>query len=437
VNDDCEVYKVSNTKDESLDDTDFILDSGCKNSHICNDSRLLTQLSERPSATVQGISGPKVKPSCVGNLPFAGKTYCIEEAHENLISIRQLIKPGGRSTADENSLKVYDNDGNLLLIGYNKGDDFWRCSYRDLKKASQLCDRALDAKNAQSTAYELSSNMSDEVSVVNEAPDLSKFQSREEVPHFTYEERQRAQAAFDLHVSLGHPGDKSLMRSLDNGNYSTNLTGKDLRNARSIFGPCLACLEAKMHAPPQTESILKENPPENVGEQLFMDIIPLDAKSLGGHTQLLASVDRKSGHVVIVPMPSKGEKAIREASEVVISSYSQYGHKVKWIVTDDENSLKILKTHLAKEPFNIRCTATPPYLHNKRLERSVQTLKARKRTILANLALRLRTRIFAVARRGNVHNDERCCHLALAGPSARQQRQRQQRQTMEEHGRQR
>ena len=71
VNDDCEVYKVSNTKDESLDDTDFILDSGCKNSHICNDSRLLTQLSERPSATVQGISGPKVKPSYVGNLPFA------------------------------------------------------------------------------------------------------------------------------------------------------------------------------------------------------------------------------------------------------------------------------------------------------------------------------------------------------------------------------
>lgn len=66
------------------------------------------------------------------------------------------------------------------------------------------------------------------------------------LPHLTAEERARAQEAWKLGALLGHPGQQTLMRDLQNNCFaSTALTSVDVANAVKIFGPCPACIGAK------------------------------------------------------------------------------------------------------------------------------------------------------------------------------------------------
>ena len=102
-----------------------------------------------------------------------------------------------------------------------------------------------------------------------------------------------------VHYS-GTENDADVVKALDNGAfYGTYLTAQDLRNARTIFVKCPACIEGKLYASSaktSTSSIAC-----HIGEHLHVDIIPLRFKSVEGKTFILFAGDVKAGCETSVP----------------------------------------------------------------------------------------------------------------------------------------
>ena len=76
-----------------------------------------------------------------------------------------------------------------------------------------------------------------------------------------------------------------------------------------------------------------------------------------------------------------------EATKDTISEFNRYGHKVRKITTDDEITLATLRRPLAA--LGIDVSPTPAGLHEKKVERYIQTIKDRKRSMLAGLSYEL------------------------------------------------
>ena len=343
---------------KDADDYSFIIDSGCKGAHICRKLELLDTVRTKNSV-VQGITGHSLSATHIGELPGVGKTIIVPQAEANLLSLRQLVSKGGRFEGDSHNLVVYDASGQPILRASDKGDGFWRCSYNDLTKI-QLHDTPITATSFN-VPYER---------------------------HFSAEERERAARAFELCKALGHPSDNVAITALDNGVFThLDLTSQDLRNARLIHGPCTACLEAKMKAPSCPAS--STPPASNIGEHLHMDLLPLSGTSIGGNTFLLVAVDEKSGYLATSPLKTKGAKAVCDAILGIVYFFNSYAHKVVRITTDDERTFHSTKDLIAK--YGIQLHTTPSELHEKRCERYIQTLKSRKRAVLAALSYELPT----------------------------------------------
>jgi hypothetical protein len=248
-----------------------------------------------------------------------------------------------------------------MLYGHDRGDGFWSCKYNDLVRGPSKQDTNR---------------------IINTFPAMIQHQ----IKHYSAEERSRATEAFNLCAKLGHPSDSYLTNSLDNGNFTfCNLTSQDLRNARELYGPCLACLEGKIKDGSQKPS--QSEPAQNIGDHLHSDLIPLTNTSVGGNTFILFAVDEKSGYSIGIPLKSKASKNIVDGYKTMIQFFNSYGHKVTKITVDDERTLLSAKPELSM--LGIQLTSTPAGLHEKRAERYIQTLKSRKRAMLAQLSYEL------------------------------------------------
>jgi len=333
----------------------FIVDSACKGGHICIESEALENAVEQSSTVIQGISGHQLRPTHEGTLPgLDGRALCVPEAEANLLSLKALVQSGGKFHGDNENLFVYDSRGKVIVHAKDTGDGFWTT--------------ALPAK------------------VSTQDVPISPYNVNEILPkartHLTAEEISRAKSARDLCNLLGHPGQQAMIEGLNNGAYGlTHLTGQDVRNALSRFGPCAACIEGKMHAPSFRSS--QSPPATSIGEHLHADLIPLKGRSVGGNTFILYAADEKSGHGSGVGIPDKGRQSNEKAFDCIINEYASYGHKVKFITTDDENTLAACKDYLAAR--GIHLSPTPAGHHEKRAERYIQTLKGRKRAMKAAL----------------------------------------------------
>ena len=111
------------------------------------------------------------------------------------------------------------------------------------------------------------------------------------IPRLGAQDIARARAARQLHELLGHCSDASLRAALSSGQYSDhNVTARDVTNAADILGPCTACLEGKMTAPPEPSNEETE-PVQRPGHTLGIDLVKLTGESLGGHHQMLFARD--------------------------------------------------------------------------------------------------------------------------------------------------
>lgn len=363
----------------------FILDTGCKRLNICKDEEILSEITSI-KATVTGISGTNIKAEKVGELPLVGRTLLIPEADANLISVRQLINLyGGRYEGNDRTMTIYDKNNKVVMRARSNPDnrDFWTITYKELlqyakeRKGTTCRSCAQDSHVYQSCtrAYP-----------TTQAQNIAEPSQHLPQDHYTVEERNRALEAWKLCALWGHPGYTSIMRDLDNGTRTdTHLTSRDVKVGLKLYGPCTACMEGKMKAPTEPTSITP--PAQDVGEHLHADLIPLKAPSIGGNIVLLAVMDEKSNFLATIPMKSKTTESITNSFDQVVAFYNTHGHCVKRVTTDGEKVLKSLKLYLAQK--NIELTTTPAGLHEKRIERAIQTLKGRRRAMLASLQYEL------------------------------------------------
>jgi len=373
---DVENVLLSSSDEKLLGKERFIIDSGCKGAHICTDVRMLLNPTSHNKVSVRGITGHSLETTHSGSMAVNGKTYCVPHADANLLSLKLLVKGGGRFDGDFHSMNVYNSDGDVILVGRDLGDGYWSCTYSD------ICD--------------------------NEAKAFPVQIEPTRVKHFTPEERSRAKEAFDLCRKFGHPNDVYIMNSLDNGCYNHfHLTSQDLRNARVLYGPCLACAEGKIkdHSTP---SFSNTQPAEHIGNHLHCDLIPLSEKSIGGNTCILFAVDEKSSYVTGVSIPSKSKLALIDGFKTIIATFNAHGHKVIKITTDDEKNFNSTKDELAI--YGIKLTTTPADFHEKRAERYIQTLKSRIRATLAQLPYKLPKYLYAEAYLAGMHNMNITCN---------------------------
>lgn len=362
--DDCNerVMKVNTRED---DNTPLILDTGCKRLHVCKQESLLRDMRST-NARIIGINSEVTAVHKKGDLPLVGETLCPEKADATVLSVMSILQRyKGHLMADAEKMIIYDQDGEIVLKATtNLVDGFWACTYNELLKREKS-----RAERKRYEAYPSNAIVEEE--------------GQHPLPrNVTAEQRNRAKEAWKLCALRGHPGFDTIMRDLDNGTHpDCPLTSADVKLAIELFGPCTACIESKMRAPHEPAS--QTPPAQDVGEHLHADLIPLKTKSIGGNTVLLTVVDEKSNFIITLPLSSKSTNTLQEGFEQIITFYNTYGHTVKRVTIDAENTLKNLKSYLQQK--KIVLTNTPAGLHEKRVERAIQTLKDRKNAILASL----------------------------------------------------
>ena len=200
---------------------------------------------------------------------------------------------------------------------------------------------------------------------------------------------RRAYQARQLHNVLSHPSDKTLIDSLNNGVIiGTHLTSQDVRTAAAMLGPCLACKVGKTHKPPYRESL--DQPTTYIGEKIYCDIVPLDGcgctdSAIGGYDNMLMTVDSYCNMLHLVPLKSKSTDNLIKAFDIILAEYTKNGHKPVGrrfeIISDSESDFKACNTALGQR--SVHLFHSPPYQHNQRFERQMQTLKCRKRCLKA------------------------------------------------------
>lgn len=379
-----EVFKTTPQQDEEEEqychqdpsEIEFILDTGCRSHNICRSKQYMTKMKPT-NIKIKGINGGLTKARKLGELPIVGDTLFVPEADANLISVRQVLaKYQGRIQADNDHFTIMDKHNNVILQGRMKGrTGFWTCTMEDLLKL-------------QSANYPVVSTEEESIHTMQQTEQQSTNTPAVEMQqqHYTAEERKRALEAWRLCAKLGHPGFDTIMRDLDCGVHPDSmLTSRDVKNAIALHGPCAQCLEAKMRAPPEPTS--QSEPAHLVGQHLHADLIPMHHRSIGGNTVILVAIDEKSSYITAVAMTNKTTRALAEAFQQIILFYKAYHYTVQHVTTDSESTLKALRGFFNDN--GIKLSHTPAGLHEKRVERAIQTIKNRRRAILAGLPYEL------------------------------------------------
>lgn len=311
---------------------------------------------------------------------LGGVALVAPEASANLISLMVLCQKNNATfRGDKNSLVVQDPDGKVILHGVNHGDNFWSVGERDLKAYNSFTE-------------ELSSEIPllERQAIVSQSSDgdgnpiISKqIISESTISKLTAEERGRAEEAFQLCNLLRHPGDAAVINALDSNLFhNCHLTSNDFRNARSLLGPCPACTEGKMVAPPEPTSL--SEPARKIGDRVHCDLIPLKTKCVNGTTVLLYAIDEKSKKETVIPLKSKGANDLTAGFKLLLLEFNCHGHAVSKITTDDEGTFGPSKRFLAE--WSVKLRYYPAGLHEKSAEAGIRRLKEAKAAVLSSLS---------------------------------------------------
>jgi hypothetical protein len=369
----------------------FIVDTGCLGSHVFKSSDLLTRVTSDPLHTheVRDFSGNRHQTAGRGYL-FNTRQHVLvmPDSKVNLLSTEQMFKDGAVSCAiaTGDALIFMNKKFQTVLKAVNKGNGAYVCTADDLRKAFSIYhQRPTLVHIAQPT-----------VTIYHPCPAIAALSlewghkkhtqwimpALSDPDDLSQQQRQRAVEARELHVTVGHPGDTALIRALDNGNLiPTRITSQDVQNANILLGPCLPCLQSKMKAP--TERPSHSPPAENIGDHVHADIVPVPT-SVGGNNFILFAVDERSDYIIGIPMTTKSTSHLVKAVDVMLGIYLQKGHTLSHLTTDNEINLRSMETHLRQRKISL--STTPAGLHEKKAERTIQTVKRRLAATKAGLS---------------------------------------------------
>ena len=195
----------------------------------------------------------------------------------------------------------------------------------------------------------------------------------------------RAREARRLHDTSGHLSDVAMKAGLSGPFKGYNLTARDVDNALAWLGPCSVCTEAKMVAPDQPA--VEQEPIQRPGHTIGVDLKELPCPSIGGNQWMVIAGCYASGYPVIVPIKRKVTEMVCQALADVIAAFNQFGNRVERMVFDSERVFYAVKTFLGLR--GVLAVYTPAGLHNRWIERLIQTVGAKVRVLEAGMPLKL------------------------------------------------
>ena len=361
------VCTVSSAGSSRGTNTKFILDTGCTGASLVTTPdafAALKDVKDDTSATIRCFMGEQTS-THFGLLPLAGPAFYTPTNTVNLISTSQLTRAGFLVQLQGDCLTVRSGDNNTeLLRAQCDQEGHHVVTLAQLEKA----DRML---------HSVTANMSRTTST-------SMHRQLTSIPlRLSHSDLLKAQKAHSLHRQ-GHPSDEGLARALDSGCYEggSELSSKDLRNARMLYGPCLACFEGKATVPREVEKTLGQQS-FGIGEFLHVDLISLTATTIGGNTTGLIAADHATKYVTIAALENKGKQQCLAGIKSMIHFYNSYGWKVRYVSSDSENNLLSCSSSLAS--YGVQLHPTVPGLHEKLIERVIRELKEKAAATLADL----------------------------------------------------
>ena len=327
----------------SVSDERAVLDTGCTG-HIFRTSEGLTHICEAIGITVKGITDNVIIATHTGQHPVLGRVHVVPQAEATLISVPQLLKKGCRITGEGREMKIFSPSGKEIIRAVKQFDGLYTIPLSSITAMSGLVhtDRQGHGLNDQ---------------------DIS-----------------RAKQARALHKAQGHPGDDVMKNVLMYGLWpEMSLTGRDIDNANKLLGPCAACIEGKMVAPP--EPSVPNVTATKVGEAIYVDLKQADSRTLGGNTQCLIARDKVSSYLLAIPIPHKTTGHVIEGLRSIIAFFLEHGHVVHRLVFDSERVFVSVDGLIP----GIECSYTPAGMHNKTVERAIREIQEKTRAMEADL----------------------------------------------------
>ena len=312
----------------------------------------------------------------------------------NLFALGQLQRFGGNySTVENKEVLISDSTGrpldkprltetNLLPINFNRLLQAYKA---DPSKYMMPSPPGLPRKPSYhaSLSTDNANNNTDQLTqtAIPTAP-TSQLAHRPPSTH-TREQISRALAAQDLHCSRLHPSDKRLATDLQTGKIPySRLTPADLTLYRTLYGPCLDCIQGKATAPPRPTS--QSAPADKTGQVLSYDPQPLTTQVLGGHTIKNILVDEHSKHINIFGSLNKRPPIVFAAlMKQIRETYNANRHRVETLMADPEAINKALQASLGT--VGIAAKYALPGEHATRAERDTRTVQGRGRAVVASL----------------------------------------------------
>ena len=168
---------------------------------------------------------------------------------------------------------------------------------------------------------------------------------------------------------------------LDNGViHNCPYTSADLRAARNIHGPCIACARSKLKQSLDEESYPPASAP---GENIATDLHDYETITIGGNKSALLGVDEFSGYMLAASIPSTTTVQLQTGQAHLTASMNAHGHRVNRFSMDHQSNLVKTKRYLNQH--GILHSVSTPENHQRLIERYVQTRKAMERAILNSL----------------------------------------------------
>jgi hypothetical protein len=128
-------------------------------------------------------------------------------------------------------------------------------------------------------------------------------------------------------------------------------------------------------------------PAENIGDNVFCDIIPFSCTTIGGFNHGLLLLDEKSAFPMMVGLVAKTEKRLTAAIIKADQFYRRFGHQIRRISPDAERCLIATQDNLGDRGIHV--TPSIPGQACKRVERLVQTAKDRINTTKASTGFKI------------------------------------------------
>jgi hypothetical protein len=196
--------------------------------------------------------------------------------------------------------------------------------------------------------------------------------------NYTKEQCRRAENARRLHRLLGHPGNATLLKMLQNGTVlNTPVVPSDLALADQVLGGCIHCIQGKLTKKPQRPTTTKRS--TIIGERVHIDLF-----HWAGQIYLIA-IDEASGHMVTIKLKSKETIVLKEAIRVLIGIYGA----IQTICTDREPGL----TDEMALDLKIKIQRSDAEGHCHMAERGIRHLKNTIRSILAGCPIKIPEKI--------------------------------------------